>query len=246
MSRVPGPGAALQAIGACRTGKGTMRLLVVEDDETTGPYIARGLREEGQTVDLVTSGRDALIQATAGSYDVMIVDRMVPEIDGMTLVKTLRGAGNQTPVLFLTSLGSVEDRISGLNAGGDDYLVKPFAFGELSARVAALGRRPQAIDQETVLEAGDVRMDLVRRRVTRGQTEIDLLPREFALLEHLLRRKGRVQTRTMLLESVWDIRFDPMTNVVETHISRLRAKIDKPFGTELIKTVRGAGYRIDP
>ena len=222
-----------------------MKLLVVEDDDTTGAYIARGLREEGQTVDLVANGKDALIQATSGSYDVLIVDRMLPEIDGMTLVKTLRGAGNQTPVLFLTSLGSVEDRISGLNAGGDDYLVKPFAFGELSARVAALARRPQALEQETVLKAGGLEMNLISRKVTRDGVDIDLLPREFSLLEHLLRRKGRVQTRTMLLEAIWDISFDPMTNVVETHISRLRAKVDKPFGTELIKTVRGAGYRID-
>lgn len=222
-----------------------MKLLVVEDDETTGSYIARGLREEGQTVDLVTSGRDALIQATSSAYDVLVVDRMVPEIDGMTLVKTLRGVGNQTPVLFLTALGHVEDRIDGLNAGGDDYLVKPFAFGELSARIAALARRPVALEQETTLSAGDLRMDLISRKVTRADQEIDLLPREFALLEHLLRRKGRVQTRTMLLEAVWDISFDPMTNVVETHISRLRAKVDKPFDTELIVTVRGAGYRIE-
>ncbi|WP_146585120.1 winged helix-turn-helix domain-containing protein [Puniceibacterium confluentis] len=222
-----------------------MKLLVVEDDATTGAYIARGLREEGQSVDLVTSGKEALIQATGGSYDVLIVDRMLPGIDGMTLVKTLRGAGNSTPVLFLTSLGSVEDRISGLNAGGDDYLVKPFAFGELSARVAALARRPQTLEQETVLRAGPLEMDLIARKVTREGRDIDLLPREFAILEHLMRRKGRVQTRTMLLESVWDISFDPMTNVVETHISRLRAKVDKPFDTELIKTVRGAGYRIE-
>jgi len=143
------------------------------------------------------------------------------------------------------TMGSVDDRISGLNAGGDDYLVKPFAFGELSARVTALARRPQAMEQETVLRAGDLEMQLITRKVTRAGQEIDLLPREFALLEHLLRRKGRVQTRTMLLEAVWDISFDPMTNVVETHISRLRAKVDKPFDRELIQTVRGAGYRID-
>ena len=222
-----------------------MKLLVVEDDETTGAYIARGLREEGQSVDLVTSGRDALIQATSAQYDVLIVDRMIPEVDGMTLVKTLRGAGNQTPVLFLTSLGSVEDRIMGLTSGGDDYLVKPFAFGELSARVAALARRSLVMEQETVLEVGDLSMDLIRRQVRRSDVEIDLLPREFAILEHLLRRKGRVQTRTMLLEAIWDISFDPMTNVVETHISRLRAKVDRPFETELIQTVRGAGYRIN-
>ncbi len=222
-----------------------MKLLVVEDDETTGAYIARGLREEGQSVDLVTNGREALIQATSSQYDVLIIDRMLPEIDGLTLVKTLRGAGNRTPVLFLTSLGSVEERVSGLNAGGDDYLVKPFAFGELSARVAALARRPHALEHETVLRAGPLEMNLIARTVTRDGKEIDLLPREFAILEHLMRRKGRVQTRTMLLEAIWDISFDPMTNVVETHISRLRAKVDKPFGTELIKTVRGAGYRID-
>jgi len=222
-----------------------MKLLVVEDDNTTGTYIARGLREEGHSVDLVTNGRDALIQATASHYDVLIVDRMLPQLDGLTLVKTLRGAGNQTPALFLTSLGSVQDRIEGLTAGGDDYLTKPFAYGELSARVAALARRAPTIEQETTLHAGDLVMDLLRRRVTRAGVELSLLPREFAILEHLLRRKGRVQTRTMLLEEVWDISFEPMTNVVETHISRLRAKVDRPFKTELIKTVRGAGYRID-
>lgn len=223
----------------------TMRLLIVEDDTTTSTYIARGLREEGHVVDVVATGRDGLVQATAGAYDVLIVDRMLPELDGLALVKTLRGAGNATPVLLLTSMGAVQDRIEGLTAGADDYLVKPFAFGELSARVAALARRPQALDQETALRAGDLCVDLISRRVTRAGQEIDLLPREFALLEHLLRRKGRVQTRTMLLESVWDISFDPMTNVVETHISRLRAKVDRPFDTELIQTVRGAGYRID-
>ncbi|MFG6529959.1 MULTISPECIES: response regulator [unclassified Sulfitobacter] len=222
-----------------------MKLLVVEDDTTTSTYIARGLREEGHAVDVVADGRDGLVQATTGQYDVLILDRMLPELDGLALLKTLRGAGNTTPVLLLTAMGAVEDRIDGLNAGADDYLVKPFAFGELSARVNALARRPQALEQETVLRAGDLTMDLISRRVTRAGQEIDLLPREFALLEHLLRRKGRVQTRTMLLEAVWEISFDPMTNVVETHISRLRAKVDRPFDSELILTVRGAGYRID-
>ncbi|MFG6500704.1 response regulator [Sulfitobacter sp. 1A13191] len=222
-----------------------MKLLVVEDDTTTSTYIARGLREEGHAVDVVADGRDGLVQATTGQYDVLILDRMLPELDGLALLKTLRGAGNTTPVLLLTAMGAVEDRIDGLNAGADDYLVKPFAFGELSARVNALARRPQALEQETTLRAGDLTMDLISRRVTRAGQEIDLLPREFALLEHLLRRKGRVQTRTMLLEAVWDISFDPMTNVVETHISRLRAKVDRPFDSELIQTVRGAGYRID-
>lgn len=222
-----------------------MKVLVVEDDKTTGEYIARGLREEGQCVDLVSNGRDALIQATSSTYDVLVVDRMLPELDGMKLVTTLRGAGNRTPVLFLTSLGSVDDRIDGLNSGADDYLVKPFAFGELSARVAALGRRPVSLEQNTTLTAGDLELDLISRKATRAGQSIDLLPREFALLEHLIRRKGRIQTRTMLLEAIWDISFDPMTNVVETHISRLRAKVDKPFETELIKTIRGAGYRIE-
>jgi two-component system OmpR family response regulator len=222
-----------------------MKLLVIEDDATTGTYIARGLREEGHVVDLMDDGRAGLLAATGGGYDVLIVDRMLPNVDGLTLVKTLRGAGSTTPVLFLTAMGSVEDRIGGLNAGGDDYLLKPFAFGELSARVAALGRRPQVLEQETELQAGDLNLDLLTRKVTRDGQELDLLPREFSLLEFLLRRKGRVQTRTMLLEGVWDLSFDPMTNVVETHISRLRAKVDKPFPTELIKTVRGAGYRID-
>lgn len=221
-----------------------MKILVIEDDKTTADYVAGGLREEGHSVDVIASGSEGLVQASLGAYDVAIVDRMLPGLDGMSLVRTLRGAKNRTPVLFLTALGGVDDRIEGLNAGGDDYLVKPFAFGELSARVAALGRRPQLSDVPTVLRARDLEMDLLTRKVTRAGRTIDLLPREFALLEHLLRRKGRVQTRTMLLEAVWEIHFDPQTNVVETHVSRLRAKIDKPFGTELIETVRGSGYRI--
>lgn len=222
-----------------------MKILVIEDDKKTGAYIAEGLREEGHSVDLIANGVEGLVQASIGNYDVLIVDRMLPGIDGISLVKTLRGAKNRTPVLFLTSLGGVDDRIEGLNAGGDDYLIKPFAFGELSARIAALARRPQMQDEPTVLKAADLEMNLLTRKVTRGGQLIDLLPREFALLEHLLRRKGRVQTRTMLMEAVWDIHFDPMTNVVDTHISRLRRKVDKPFETEIIETVRGSGYRID-
>lgn len=221
-----------------------MKILVIEDDRTTGAYVADGLRAEGHSVDLVVSGKDGLIQANVGTYDVMIVDRMLPGLDGVSLVKTLRGTRNRTPVLFLTALGGVDDRIEGLNSGGDDYLVKPFAFGELSARVAALGRRPQLTDEPTSLRTRDLEMNLLARRVLRAGREIDLLPREFSLLECLLRRKGRVQTRTMLLEAVWDIHFDPQTNVVETHVSRLRAKVDKPFDHDLIETVRGAGYRI--
>jgi len=221
-----------------------MKLLIIEDDATTGAYIARGLREEGHIVDLMADGKQGLIAATSTGYDVIVLDRMLPEVEGLTVLKTLRGAGNTTPVLLLTALSDVEERIEGLHAGADDYLAKPFVFGELSARIGALARRPQAMDVETVLKAGDLEMDLLTRRITRDGTEIDLLPREFALLEFLLRRKGRVQTRTMLLEGVWDIGFDPGTNVVETHVSRLRAKVDKPFDRELIETVRGAGYRI--
>ncbi|MBC6441634.1 MAG: response regulator transcription factor [Rhodobacteraceae bacterium] len=221
-----------------------MKILVVEDDTTVGDYVAVGLREEGHTVDLVTDGRDGLLCATGATYDVLVVDRMLPGLDGMSLLKGLRGAGIQTPALFLTAMGGVDDRIEGLNAGADDYLIKPFAFGELSARVAALARRPRTAPPETTLCAGDLKMDLVRRTVKRAGRDIALLPREFSLLEHLLRAKGRVQTRTMLLEAVWDISFDPQTNVVETHISRLRAKVDRPFDRTLIETVRGAGYRI--
>jgi len=222
-----------------------MKILVIEDDRTTGPYIADGLREEGHVVDLIADGAQGLIQAAAGSYDLLVVDRMLPGLDGLAVVRTLRGAKNPVSILLLTALDGVNDRIEGLNAGADDYLVKPFAFGELSARIAALARRPPPADEPTVLRARDLEMNLLTRKVTRAGTTIDLLPREFALLEHLLRRKGRVQTRTMLLDAVWDIHFDPQTNVVETHVSRLRGKIDKPFNDDLIETVRGAGYRIE-
>ena len=222
-----------------------MKILVIEDDRRTGTYIAEGLREEGHAVDLIADGAEGLVQASVGHYDILVVDRMLPGLDGINLVRTLRGAKNRTPVLFLTSLGGVDDRIEGLKSGGDDYLVKPFAFGELSARIEALARRPQLQDEPTVLRAADLEMNLLTRKVVRAGQTIDLLPREFSLLEHLLRRKGRIQTRTMLMEAVWDIHFDPMTNVVDTHISRLRRKIDKPFETELIQTVRGSGYRID-
>ena len=222
-----------------------MKLLLIEDDKTIADYVLGGLRQEGHVVDHVTDGREAMSQAMSGPYDVLIVDRMLPGLDGLSLVRALRAAKVLTPAIFLTALGGVDDRIEGLQAGGDDYLVKPFAFGELSARIGALSRRPVQQSAETVLAAGDLRMDLIGRKVTRDGIEIDLLPREFALLEHLMRRKGRVQTRTMLLEAVWDISFDPQTNVVETHISRLRAKVDRPFDRELIRTVRGSGYKIE-
>jgi two-component system OmpR family response regulator len=222
-----------------------MKILLAEDDPATAEFIARGLREEGHTVDCLADGRDALSQAMTASYDAMIVDRMLPGLDGLSLVRALRGAKNPVPAIFLTAMGGVDDRIDGLKAGGDDYLVKPFAFGELSARIGAIARRPPVQEAETVLRAGDLEMDLIRRTVKRAGQTIDLLPREFSLLEVLLRRKGRVQTRTMLLEEVWGINFDPQTNVVETHVSRLRAKVDKPFDRDLIVTVRGAGYRLD-
>lgn len=221
-----------------------MKILVIEDDISTGNYIADGLREEGHSVDLIANGADGLVQATIGTYDVMVVDRMLPGLDGMSIVKTLRATKNTTPVLFLTSLGGVDDRIEGLHAGGDDYLVKPFTFGELSARITAIGRRPRSESEATVLKVADLEMDLLHRRVTRAGQVIELLPREYALLEHLVRRKGRVQTRTMLMEAIWDIHYDPLTNVVDTHISRLRGKIDKSFDMELIETVRGSGYRV--
>jgi two-component system OmpR family response regulator len=222
-----------------------MKILVAEDDSTTAKFIARGLVEEGHTVDCLDDGRDALTQAMTRPYDAMVVDRMLPGLDGLSLVRALRAAKNPLPAIFLTAMGGVDDRIDGLKAGGDDYLVKPFAFGELMARIDAIVRRPPLQEAETVLQAGDLEMDLLRRTVTRAGHSIDLLPREFSLLEILLRRKGRVQTRTMLLEEVWGIHFDPQTNVVETHVSRLRAKVDKPFTRDLIVTVRGAGYRID-
>jgi len=220
------------------------RILVVEDDETTASYLVRGLREAGYTVDRAADGREGLYMATEGGYDLLVVDRMLPGMDGVAMVRALRAAGHGTPVLFLTALGGIEDRVEGLESGGDDYLVKPFAFAELLARVRALLRRPRAARQETVLRVGDLEMDLLARRVTRGGRPIDLQPREFALLECLMRHAGQVVTRTMLLEQVWGFHFDPRTSVVETHVSRLRAKVDKPFDRPLIHTVRGAGYVI--
>jgi two-component system OmpR family response regulator len=221
-----------------------MKILVIEDDAQTAAYIANGLKEYGHTVDLAGAGRDGLFLATGEQYDLMVVDRMLPELDGLTIVKTIRASGDKTPVLFLTALGGVDDRVAGLDAGGDDYLVKPFAFSELLARINALGRRPPIASAETVLRVGDLEMDLLKRSVTRHGETIELQPREFRLLEYLMRHAGQVVTRTMLLEYVWDFHFDPHTNVVETHISRIRSKIDKPFATPLIQTVRGAGYRL--
>ncbi len=219
-----------------------MKILMIEDDRETSAYVARGLREQGHVVDLAATGRDGLFLATDGGHDVLIVDRMLPGLDGIGLVQALRATGMKAPVLFLTALGGVGDRVRGLEAGGDDYLVKPFAFAELLARVNALARRPPLSDTLTALRAGDLEMDLLRRSVVRAGRPIEVQPREFQLLEYLLRNADRVVTRTMLLEAVWDFHFDPKTNIVETHMSRLRAKLSQGGSPELIHTVRGAGY----
>jgi len=219
-----------------------MKILLIEDDGDTATFIAHGLREQGHTADHAANGRDGLFLAAGEHYDLMIVDRMLPGLDGLGIVKTIRGAGVQTPVLFLTTMDSIDDRVAGLEAGGDDYLVKPFAFAELLARLNALARRPPLGAVETVLRVADLEIDLLKRSVTRAGQRIDLQPQEFKLLEYLMRNAGRVVTRTMLLENVWDFHFDPQTNVVETHISRLRGKVDRGFDIELIHTVRGSGY----
>lgn len=221
-----------------------MRILLVEDDRKTAAYVAKGFAEAGHVCDVFSDGRDGLFQATREPYDVAVVDRMLPRLDGLSLVKALRAARVSTPVLFLTSIGGVDDRVHGLEAGGDDYLVKPFAFSELLARANALARRPPVQDHKTVLRIADLELDLIRRQATRAGQAIDLQPREFTLLEVLMRGEGRVLTRTMLLERVWDFHFDPKTSVVETHISRLRAKIDRPFGVPLLHTVRNTGYSL--
>lgn len=221
-----------------------MRILVVEDDRKTADYIVKGFAEAGHVTDVIPDGRDALFQATREAYDVMVVDRMLPGLDGLSLMKALRAARVKIPAIFLTSIGGVDDRVEGLEAGGDDYLVKPFAFSELLARVNALSRRPPAQEQVTVLRVADLELDIVKRQVRRGGETIELQPREFTLLEVLMRGEGRVLTRTMLLERVWDFHFDPKTSVVETHISRLRAKIDKPFDVPLLHTVRNTGYSL--
>ena len=221
-----------------------MRLLILEDDAAVGPYVVKGLTEAGHTCDLLTDGRDGLFQATRESYDVLVVDRLLPGLDGLSVVRALRAAGVLVPVLFLTALGGIDDRVAGLEAGGDDYLIKPFAFTELMARIQALARRPPVQEVVLVLRVADLELDMLRRQARRGGTTIDLLPKEFTLLEVLMRNAGRVVTRTMLLERVWDFHFDPKTSVVETHISRLRAKIDKPFDIPLLHTVKNAGYML--
>ena len=221
-----------------------MRLLIIEDDREAAGWLVKGLKEAGHVADHAVDGEEGLQMARDGDYDVLVVDRMMPKMDGLSVVQTLREEGNTTPALFLSALGDVEARVEGLRAGGDDYLAKPYAFAELLARVEGLGRRKTAEPVRTRLKVGDLEMDLLKREVTRAGEKILLQPREFKLLEYLMRNAGSVVTRTMLLENVWDYHFDPQTNVIDVHISRLRGKIDKGFETPLLHTVRGAGYML--
>ena len=221
-----------------------MHILLVEDDQSTAEYASKGLTQAGHVVDVLENGKEALIQCMQTQYDVLVVDRMMPGMDGLSMVKAVRASGVSTPVLFLTAMSGVDDRVEGLEAGGDDYLTKPFAFSELLARVNALGRRPAESKEQTTLQVADLKIDLLKRTAQRGDTEIELQPREFVLLEVLMRNEGRVVSRTMLLEQVWDFHFDPKTSVVETHISRLRSKIDKPFDVALLHTIRNIGYSL--
>ncbi len=223
-----------------------MKILIIEDDPKIRAYIEKGFKEAGHTADLASDGEMGLHLATTEKYDVVIVDRMLPKIDGLSIITTLRGSGNLAGILILSSLGDVDDRVTGLRSGGDDYLVKPFAFIELLARVEALGKRASASpsSQSPVLKAGDLEMDLLGRKVRRAGKPIELQAREFQLLEYLLKFKGQLVTRTMLLEGVWDYHFDPQTSVIDVHISRLRKKLGDT-GNNLIKTVRGAGYIIE-
>lgn len=229
---------AVQPIGEF----GKMRVLLIEDDKSTASYIQKGLTEKGHSADIAARGDVGLQMALTGNYQVLIVDRMLPALDGLNLISKLRQQNNITPALVLSALGDVDDRIEGLKAGSDDYLSKPFSFSELLARLEALVRRATAESQDTTLSAGELEMDLLGRVVQRQNTTIDLQPREFRLLEYLMRHSNQVVTRTMLLENVWDYNFDPQTNVIDVHISRLRGKIDKNFDSPMLCTVRGAGY----
>ncbi len=222
-----------------------MRILIIEDDPQVRAYIAKALTETGATVDEAADGREGLFMAASEPYDVLIIDRMLPHVDGLSITRTLRTGDVRTPVLILSALGEVDDRVQGLRAGGDDYLVKPFAFAELQARLEALLRRaaPESAPV-THLKVGDLEMDLLSREVRRAGQRVELQPREYRLLEYLMRHAGQVVTRTMLLEQVWDYHFDPQTNVIDVHVSRLRRKIDREFETSLLQTVRGAGYRL--
>jgi len=224
-----------------------VRILLVEDDPQAAAYLVKGLKEQGLAVDHVADGREGLFRASGGGYDAIILDRMLPNMDGLSILKTVRAAGDNTPVLLLSALSDVDARVEGLRAGGDDYLTKPFAFAELMARLEALGRRGRPEKPLTVLTLSDLELDLTARTVKRAGKPIDLKPKEFALLEYFMRHAGQVVTRTMLLERVWDYAFDPQTNVIDVHVSRLRGKIDKDFEKPLLHTVRGAGYTLrDP
>ena len=224
-----------------------MKVLVIEDDAVAADYLKKALGESGHVADCVDDGLRGLNRAMAETYDALVVDRMLPSLDGLSVIETLRKAGRETPVLIVSALGEVDERVRGLRAGGDDYLVKPFAFAELLARLEVLVRRKSGRAPETALRVADLEMDLLARSVRRAGNEIELKPREFALLEFLMRHAGHVVTRTMLLESVWDYHFDPQTNVIDVHISRLRQKIDRGFEPALIQTIRGAGYSLrDP
>lgn len=219
-----------------------MRLLLIEDDLEAAEYLVKGLRENGYTLEHSADGRDGLIKATEQGYDVIIADRQLPWLDGLAIIGALREKGDQTPVLILSALGTVDDRVDGLKAGGDDYLTKPFAFAELLARIEALSRRAASSTERTRLQVADLELDLLARRVTRAERNIELTAKEFQLLEYLMRRPGQIVTRTMLLEGVWNLHFDPQTNIIDVHMSRLRNAIDKGYPGPLIHTVRGAGY----
>ncbi|AWZ01350.1 transcriptional activator protein CopR [Rhodobiaceae bacterium] len=221
-----------------------MKILLAEDDPQTSEFIRKGLMQAGHSVEAVDNGRDALSYCLYNECDVVVLDRMMPGMDGLTVVTAMRSVGRKMPVLFLTARSAVDDRVEGLTAGADDYLVKPFQFSELEARIIALGRRPVTAAESTKLVVHDLELDLMSRVAERAGQPIALQAKEFAILEVLMRNPGRIQTRTMLLEKVWDFNFDPQTSVVETHISRLRSKIDKPFSTSLIRNVRSAGYTI--
>ena len=223
-----------------------MRVLIIEDDKDVASFIKQGLSQAGWNADVADNGKDGLFLATTEDYDALIVDRMLPGVEGLALIRTLRASSDSTPALILSALGEVDDRVKGLKAGGDDYLTKPFAFSELLARLEALIRRASAasVAPETVLRVGSLELDMLKREVRRDGCTIDVQPREYQLLEYLMRHAGQVVTRTMLLEGVWNYHFDPQTNVIDVHISRLRAKIDKGFDRPLLHTVRGAGYRL--
>jgi two-component system OmpR family response regulator len=222
-----------------------MKILLIEDDTEAAKYLQKGLREQGHVVDHAEDGKDGLFLGTSEKYDAMIIDRMIPEVDGLTIVQTLRASGNETPIILLTALDKVDEKVKGLKAGADDYLAKPYSFTELLARLDTITRRKSGDKAtQTKLTCGDLEMDLLTRNVKRAGKDVDLQAREFALLEYLMRNSGQVVTRTMLLEHVWDYNFDPQTNVIDVHISRLRQKIDKGFDKSMIQTLRGAGYKL--